>query len=388
MKGLTIGYDGKRAVENMTGLGNYSRVVLGTMSALYPDNRYVVMAPRMRHNPRLEPLTMRGNIEFVGPSTALGRRLPSWWRTMSCVGAMAEAGLDLYHGLSNEIPLSAGMAPCPTVVTVHDLIWRRVPEDYNAVDRWIYEFKYGRSARRATRVIAISERTKADMVSDWGIADDKIDVIYQGCDPIFSRPVTADDRMRVRETYRLPARYIISVGTVAPRKNQMLAVKALESLPGDVALVIAGGSHKRYGGEIDSYISAHGLGDRVIRLEGVPFGDLPALYACASLSSYTSRYEGFGLPVVESLSVGTPVVACTGSCLEEAGGPGAVYVDPDDVRGYAEAAAAILSQQRLHDKLADRGRRYVARFNPADFATQTMKTYNKAILDHTLRQIK
>lgn len=388
MKGLTIGYDGKRAVENMTGLGNYSRVVLGTMSALYPDNRYVVMAPRMRPNPRLEPLMMRENIEFAGPSTALGRRLPSWWRSVACVGTMGEAGLDLYHGLSNEIPLSSAMAPCPTVVTIHDLIWRRVPEDYNAVDRRLYEFKYGMSARRATRIIAISERTKSDIVSDWGIADDKIDVIYQGCDPIFGRAVTLDDRMRVREKYNLPARYIISVGTVAPRKNQMLAVRALESMPDDIRLVIVGGAHKTYGAEIDRYIAAHGLGARVIRLDKVPFADLPALYACASLSSYTSRYEGFGLPVVESLSVGTPVVACTGSCLEEAGGPGAVYVAPDDVRGYAEAASAILSQQRLHDKLAERGRRYVARFNPADFATQTMKTYNKAILDHTLRQIK
>lgn len=388
MKGLTIGYDGKRAVENMTGLGNYSRVVIGTISALYPDNSYVVMAPRMRPNPRLEPLTMRSNIRFTGPSTALGRRLPAWWRSVACVGEMGRAGLDLYHGLSNEIPLSAAMAPCPTVVTVHDLIWRRVPADYKPVDRMLYELKYRRSARLATRVIAISERTKADMVADWGIPESKIDVIYQGCDPIFGRPVTTDDRMRVRETYRLPSRYIVSVGTVAPRKNQLLAVRALGNLPDDVSLVIVGGSHLTYGSELDAYVASHGLGGRVMRLEGVPFGDLPALYACASLSSYTSRYEGFGLPVVESLSVGTPVVACTGSCLEEAGGEGALYVGPDDVRGYTEAAAAILSQQRLHDKLAERGRRHVSRFNPTDFATRTMQTYNKAILDHTLRQIK
>lgn len=384
--GIVIGFDGKRAVQNMTGLGNYSRVVIGTLSALYPDNRYVIMAPRMCDNPRLEPLLMRENVSVYTPSGAISRRFTPLWRSASMVQDMAELGLDLFHGLSNELPLTASMAPCATVVTMHDLIWRRSPRDYKAVDRFMYEQKYRRSARLATRIIAVSECTKADLMADWSIPEEKIDVIYQGCDPMFSRPVDYDDRVRVRQTYKLPLRYIISVGTVQPRKNQMLAVKALPLLPDDVKLVIVGGGSAEYRAEINRYAEANGLTDRIVSLENVPFGDLPALYACAELSSYTSRYEGFGIPLVESLSVGTPAIACTGSCLREAAGEGAIYVRPDDVQGYAEAASAILAHAHVRDRLKAKGARHVARFTPTALAEATMQTYTKAILDFSLKQ--
>lgn len=387
-KGIVIGYDGKRAVQNMTGLGNYSRVVVGTMSAMYPDNEYVLMAPRMRENPRLEPLLMRENVRVVTPATAIGRALPWWWRSVAMTSQMAELGLDLYHGLSNEIPLSAGMAPCATVVTVHDLIWRKFPQDYSAPDRRLYEWKYGRSARLATRVIAISERTRRDMMELWGIDPDKIDVIRQGCDPIFSRPVTYEDRERCRSRYSLPQRYILSVGTLQWRKNQLLAVKALSALPPDVRLVLVGGGRADYIAEIERCIAAEGLGDRVVRLQNVPFDDLPALYALSVFASYTSRYEGFGLPLLEAASTGTPSIACTGSCLDEAGGEGAVYVDPDDVRGYVQAALKLLDEPSFHTRLANRGKRHAARFTPDAFACETMKTYNKAILDFSLKGLK
>ena len=384
---ITVAYDAKRAVQNMTGLGNYSRLVIGSMSALYPDNRYVLMAPRMRENPRLDPILARGNVVTFTPAGTITRHLPAWWRSVEMVHDWPKLGINIYHGLSNEIPLTAGLAPCPTVVTIHDLIWRRIPEDYSAIDRRLYEFKYRRSARLATRVIAISERTKTDMVADWGISPDKIDVIYQGCDPIFTQPVTTDRRHRVREQYGLGGRYFLTVGTVQSRKNQLLAVKALDRLPHDVTMVIVGKAEQAYKATIQRAIADARLDTRVKWLENVPFDDLPALYAAAEFSSYTSRYEGFGIPVLESLSVSTPVIACTGSCLEEAGGEGAVYVGPDDIDGFAEAANRLLAQPWFRDKLAEKGRRHAARFTPASFASAIMTTYNKAILDHSLKDL-
>jgi len=385
---LTIGYDAKRAVQNMTGLGNYSRLVIGSMAALYPDNRYVLLAPRMCENPRLDPVLMRENVETFTPGGAVTGRLTAWWRSVEMVHDWPRLGLDLYHGLSNEIPLTASLAPCPTVVTIHDLIWHRIPGDYAPVDRRLYELKYRRSARIATRVIAISERTKADMISDWNIPADKIDVVYQGCDPIFSKPVSSIDRSRVRELYDLPGRFVITVGTVQSRKNQLLAVRALAHLPADVSLAIVGGTVGRYKDDIERFISAEGLQGRVRWLENVSFDHLPALYSAAEFSSYTSRYEGFGIPVLESLSVGTPVIACTGSCLEEAGGEGAVYVNPDDAEAYAAAANKILSEYNYRDCLARKGLRHAARFTPAAFASAIMKTYAKAILDFSLKDLK
>ncbi|MDE6573727.1 MAG: glycosyltransferase, partial [Muribaculaceae bacterium] len=116
------------------------------------------------------------------------------------------------------------------------------------------------------------------------------------------------------------------------------------------------------------------------RLENVPFADLPAIYANARLSTYTSRYEGFGLPVVESLSMGTPVIAATGSCLEEAGGEGAVYVNPDDVAAYAEAALHLLDDRIFYDKTVRLGLKHIRRFSAENFAKSTMACYKKAIL--------
>lgn len=383
--GIKIGYDAKRAFSNMTGLGNYSRLVAGTMAGMYPANTYVLYTPRERENPRLDRLLMRGNVEVKTPGR-LWRSLPSAWRSAGICGDLAADGIDLYHGLSNEIPLTP--VPCASVVTIHDLIWRRIPQDYSAIDRRLYDLKYGHAARKADRVIAISECTKADIVADWNVDPARIDVIYQGIDPAFSRPVTFEDRKRIRETYNLPGRYILAVGTVQSRKNQLLAVRALEGLPDDITLVIAGRGDRRYGPRVRAAIEEMRLGDRVRWLENVPFTDLPALYAAADLSSYTSRYEGFGLPVVESIAAGTPVVACTGSCLEEAGGPGGIYVDPDDVRGYTEAVRDILDKTYVRDRMAEAGRRYVRRFNAKDFASSLMATYNKAILDYSLKNIK
>lgn len=381
---LTIGYDGKRAACNSVGLGNYSRYVVEAMACAYPSNRYLLYTPKVRCPQRLEPLLAMGNVELCTPGTALGRVMAPVWRSLELTRRMLTDGIDLYHGLSNELPLNIYRSDIPSVVTIHDLIYRRVPADYAAIDRRLYDLKYRHSARVATRVICISECTKRDLINDYGISPDKIDVIYQGCDAAFHRPVDKQRRLQVRERYGLPERYIISVGTVQSRKNQLLAVKALRGLPTDVVLAIAGRRDKHYGAEIDRYIASHHLGERVKWLGSVEWADLPALYAGSAMSSYTSRYEGFGIPVIEAIAAGAPVIASTGSCLEEAGGPGAVYVAPDDVDAYIDQANRLLDQRWTVERMIADGRRYIRRFNTADFARATMACYTKAIAEKYL----
>lgn len=379
-QGLRVGLDGKRAVCNNTGLGNYSRYMLNIMSAAYPTMQFRLYSPVRRDNDRLAPLLARDNVELCVPSLKPDNGLSrAFWRTVDMPVTLRHDNVAVYHGLSNELPLTI-KGVYPSVVTIHDIIYRRIPDDYNAIDRRLYDFKYGRSAKIATRVIAISECTKRDIMADYGIDEGKIDVIYQGVDPIFSLPVDTARRLEVKEKYKLPDRYIISVGTVQRRKNQLLTVRALAKLPKDVGLLIVGRMDGGYASLVKAEISRLGLADRVRHLQGVPFADLPALYACAAMSAYTSRYEGFGLPVVESLSVGTPVLACKGSCLEEAGGPGAVYLEPDDTDACAAAAVHLLDDLVYHDELAGRGRRYVKRFSAEAFAKATMSTYKKAII--------
>lgn len=377
---LIVGLDGKRAVHNNTGLGNYSRYVLNIMSAAFPSTLFRLYTPSMASNERLEPLLARENVEVFAPSLR-----PDWapvrafWRTIDMPLQLHNDDVTVYHGLSNELPLTIKRV-CPSVVTIHDLIYRRHPGGYSAIDRKLYDFKYSRSARVATRVVAISERTKTDLIADYGIDPAKIDVIYQGVDPIFSLNIDTAKKQEVRSRYGLPERYIIAVGTVEERKNQLLAIEALRRLPQAVKLVIVGSMKSAYADEVRRAIERYGLADRVMHIQA-PFADLPALYADAVFSSYTSRYEGFGLPVVESLTVGTPAIACTGSCLEEAGGDGAVYVDPDDVEAYVGFANRLLDDTVFREKTARLGKRHVRRFSAENFAKATMATYNKAIID-------
>jgi glycosyltransferase involved in cell wall biosynthesis len=383
-QGMIIGYDGKRAVCNMTGLGNYSRYVIDMLSVAYPNNQYRLYSPRLRDNDRLSPLLARGNVSVVTPNNAIGRTFGAFWRTLDMPLQLREDGVAVYHGLSNELPLTIGRTEIPTVLTVHDLIYRRVPKDYNAIDRLLYDFKYGKSAKIATRIIAISECTKRDIVNDFQVDPAKIDVIYQGCDPIFSMKVELAQRQAVRERYKLPQSYFISVGTVRRRKNQLLAVRALARLPREVSMVIVSDMSGEYAEEVKREIARLRLDDRVLWLQGVPFSDLPALYHEAIFSSYTSRYEGFGIPIIESLTVGTPVIATTGSCLEEAGGEGALYVNPDDLDGYVANAQRLIDDDYLRRKLTELGARHIKKFNMAEFARLTMAAYNKAIINKML----
>lgn len=378
--GLVIGLDGKRAVLNNTGLGNYSRYVVNIMSAAFPSTKFRLYSPADSDNERLRPLLGRDNVDVFVPSLS-----PDWgitrafWRSFDMPLQLKRDEVAVYHGLSNELPLTI-KGVCASVVTIHDLIWRRVPQDYSAIDRRLYDYKYRRSANVATRIVAISECTKRDLMTDYGIAEDKIDVIYQGVDPIFTLPVDTQKRADIKAKYKLPERYIITVGTVQSRKNQLLIVRALAKLPKHIHLIFVGNMSSAYGTAVKEEIVRLGLSDRVMHLADVPFTDLPALYACAEASAYTSRYEGFGLPIVESLSVGTPVVACTGSCLEEAGGEGGIYVDPDDVDTCATVLQRLCEDVVYHDRTARLGRQHVRRFSAENFAKATMATYKKALI--------
>ena len=380
IENIIIGYDAKRAVCNRTGIGNYSRALIECMASLYPRNKYILYSPKLKESTELSGLLEHDNVSLYTPG-ALGRKFGSVWRSLELTRKLIADNVNVYHGLSNELPLNIARSGIPSVVTIHDVIWRRLPQNYSTVDRYIYDVKYKLSAQNATRIIAISQRTKEDIVNDFGVSPEKIDVIYQMCNPIFNVRAEASALESVKIKYNLPELYILSVGTIEYRKNQLLAVKSLLSLPEEVHLVLVGYPHKSYYKEIMAFIGKHHLEKRVKWLKDVPNSDLPALYSLARLSSYPSRYEGFGLPIVESLSVGTPVIAATGSCLEEAGGRGAIYVDPDNVEEYSEAAKTLIYDNYRYHKYADQGKDYVRRFNAAQFAKGTMQTYLKAILE-------
>lgn len=375
---MIIGFDGKRAIENNTGLGNYSRLMVEVLADRFPENSYLLYAPRLKSNPRMKSLLEHPNVKMVYPPAAIGRLSGSLWRSKGITPLLNKNQVDLYHGLSGELPMNIGEFNGPTVLTIHDVIFRRFPECYHTVDRKIYDYKFCRSANDATRVIAISERTKADIMEFYDIPEDKIDVIYQGCHAQFHRTPSDEEIEAVKAKYEITRPYIITVGTVETRKNQVMAVRGLRGLPDEFDLVIIG-RRTPYAKTLDHYISNYSIESRVKFIENAPFADLPALYAGAFCSSYTSRYEGFGIPVIESLSVGTPVIVASGSCLEEAGGPATPAVDPDDVEEWINTIKDFINFPSTREKTARLGREYVKRFSDDAMASQTMETYLKAI---------
>lgn len=378
MRDLRIAMDGKRAIANNTGLGNYSRLVVDVLSHKYPDNDYLLYVPKIKENPRLSPLLQRDNVKLVLPDTSYDRCFSSMWRLTAIYSQLHRDNVDLYHGLSNELPLTITKTKFPSVVTIHDLIFKRIPENYKPIDRAIYDYKFRKAAENATRIIAITECTKRDIVDMYHVSEDKIDVVYQGCHHSFAEPVSQSTLKEVVAAYNLPQRYIVSVGTVEYRKNQLLTIKALKHLDDDVELYIVG-RRTKYADILDRYIEDNGLQKRVHFLQNVPLEHLPALYAMAQFSSYPSRFEGFGIPVIESVSAGTPVIAAYGSSLEEAGGPGALYVEPDDLTSYIDYAKLLLSSESHRHEMVLHGKSYISKFSPDNFAAGIVNTYNKVL---------
>lgn len=378
IKDMKIGFDGKRAIKNLTGLGNYSRLVIETMASHFPDSQYLIYTPELTDNPRLKPLKELSNIRFVLPEKGEKKNGSQIWRSYGITSQLKRDRISLYHGLSNEIPLNIRNSGIPTVVTIHDVVYRRLKNCYSLADRLLYNYKYGQSCRNATRIIAMSECTKRDIVEFYGVNPAKIDVVYQGCDDSYkTRP---DDRLMasVKNHYQLPERFVLQVGTLEERKNLELTLRALEGLPEDVKL-IAVGRDRHYISHIRQVAKELGLTDRLHILSRVPLTELPALYRQASVVAYPSRYEGFGIPILEALESEVPVIAAKGSCLEEAGGDAAIYIDPDSVRQMTEALrAAIEGGDAIRERIA-LGKQHAARFNNAEIAQHTAEVYRKAL---------
>lgn len=370
-----IGFDGKRAVMNYTGIGNYSRLALESILPLMPQATLRLYTPRLRENPRLAPLLDTGRVELQTPDSPVGRLMPHLWRTRTLSDQLRREKPALYHGLSNELPAGIQRTGIPTVVTIHDLIFMRHPEFYHRADVEICRRKFRYAAEVADRVIAISERTAIDLRELFDIPEEKIRIVSQGCSPLFNAPVAPEV---IEENRSIYGRYIIGVGTIESRKNQLLTVRALAMLDPDVNLVLVG-RPTAYAFTLMTEARRLGVADRIFILRNVSMADIPGLYAAAAFASYPSYYEGFGIPMLEALAAGVPLIAATGSCLEEAGGPGAIYVDPDDVEAFADAARKLLSGPMLCEEMVARGRQYIRRFATENFGRGLVDVYSELI---------
>lgn len=311
----------------------------------------------------------------------LGWRLfPNVWRSFRIANKAIELNLDIYHGLSHELPLGIEYSEIKTVVTIHDLIYIRYPEYFKKMDRVIYDKKFRYACRVANRIHAISEQTKFDLKFYFKVPDKKIVVIYQAINPLYFNEITDAHRLAVLDKYQLTERFLLTVGTIEPRKNLMGLLMGMLSAKIHLPLVVVG-KPTGYMQEVQQLIDLHFTELKVIFLSSVDDADLHVLYQSAAVMIYPSVFEGFGLPVAEAQASGCPVITSKIGSLLEAGGDAALYIDPRLPEGIGIAIKSVLNKSNLRNSLIVKGKVNAQRFTEEKYAQQMKKLYNTILND-------
>jgi glycosyltransferase involved in cell wall biosynthesis len=309
-------------------------------------------------------------------------RLPTYrppvrifWEQAIQPWAVHRAGVDLVHGPAFVGPQMGG---CPSVVTVHDLSFLLYPQNFRAFNRFYLTHFTRRSVHRARRVIAVSESTKQDLIRFYDLSPDKIDVVHNGVDPMF-RPLPAEQVEAFCAKQGLPAEFMLFVGTLEPRKNIVGLIEAYARLPkARPPLMLVGGKGWLYE-EIFAHVEALDLADEVYFVGFVLAEDLPWWYNAATVFVYPSLYEGFGLPALEAMACGTPVITSTASSLPEVVGQAGLLVDPADAQALAAVMNRVLAEADLRDEMRTAGLVQAQGFSWSKTASHTVQSYRSAV---------
>jgi glycosyltransferase involved in cell wall biosynthesis len=372
---MTIYFDLSAAAHRRAGLGRYAESLGRALLPLLGDR----LAFFYNAESGVEPVA--GFEGLPARTVSLGYKP---WRMAVWLGQLGRVpfnrllpGAALYHATEHLLMSLRGV---PTVLTVHDLIFRRYPAHHKPLNRWYLNLTMPLYCRRATRIIAVSEQTKRDIVEAYGIPPEKITVIYEAAAPGF-RPQSVEAVARARGRYRLPARYLLSVGTVEPRKNLGRVLTAFERLRAENlvdAFVIVGKRGWLYD-DFFAQLENSPAKEAVIFPGWVEDADLPAIYAGASAVAFPSEFEGFGLPALEGMACGAPVVCSNTSSLPEIAGDAALLVDPTSTDDITVALRRVLSEPALAEELRRRGYAQAARFSWERAARETAQVYEQAL---------
>lgn len=367
---MHIGFDAKRAFLNSSGLGNYARTLIRALASNFPKNQYLLFTTKTS-NTDFSSFT---NISAIQPEKFVDKKLPSRWRSYGITELLAKNNLDVYHGLSNELPFNIGTFKGKKIVTIHDLIFLRYPKLYPLIDRKIYNKKCKTACELADVIVATSAQTQHDIIEFHSVDPEKIKVVYQSCNEIFYKTLGEQEISKVRSKYDLPEKYLLYVGNIEERKNLLLIIKALTQIKGIPLVVI--GKKKAYFKKVQQCIVSNKLENRVLFRENVPNEAMPALYNSAAIFIYPSLFEGFGIPIIEALTCRTPVITTQGGCFAEAGGKNSVYIDPTSHEQLAGEIKKLLGSSELRKNVTAKGFEHSRKFLPDVIASEMMHIYS------------
>ena len=369
---MRIGYDAKRAFTNFTGLGNYSRDTIRILSSFFNKNNYVLYTPNNKLNDRLDFLKYQSNISIRSPQKLLDKIFSSYWRTKNILNDIEKDNIDIYHGLSHELPIGIEDTKIKTIVTIHDLIYLRYPNLFSSVDLKIYDKKFKSACERADKIIAVSKQTKQDIINYFSVDEQKIEVIYQGCNNTFKK--SDDDNYElIKNKFGLFDEYLLYVGSIEERKNLLTLLEALKDIPKKKLIIIGDGNN--YKKKCVSFINNNNLNSRTLILSGLKIEEMATIYKHAEMLIYPSIFEGFGIPILEALYSKIPVITSKGGCFSEAGGPDSIYINPLSKKEILEAIKKIEGTPNLKEKMIENGLKYAENFSDENIANNLMRVY-------------
>ena len=370
---MRIGFDAKRYFLNTTGLGNYSRQIINGLKEFYPSNEYFLYSPHV-------PIDLASSCKIRKPHSFFEKKMSSLWRSYFVRKNFEQDKLDLYHGLSHEIPYGLKNFSLKKIVTIHDLILFYYPHFYSVFDRKIYEHKLHYSCEVSDKIIATSLQTKSDLINILNVPEEKIAVHYQTCHPRFQGASSECERKKIKEKYSLPDNYILYVGSFNERKNLANLTESFSKIrkKHNIFLVLVG-SESEHKKKILAAIEKKGEKDFVKIISHVPSEDLPFFYQEAKLFVYPSLYEGFGIPVIEALFSKVPVITSKGSCLEESGGPFSSYIDPKSIENLADEMDTVLTDKDRQKIMIEEGYKFVQKFKQQEVISNLMTIYQSVL---------
>lgn len=370
---LIIAFDAKRLFHNFTGLGNYSRTLVKNLQTYFPQHEYHLFTPGIKINEETSYFLDTEKFTIHTPEN-----WSPFWRTLGIAHQINQLNPHIFHGLSHEIPFGINRG-IKKIVSFHDLIYEKYPQQFGWWDRNLYHLKYKNSAKRTDYLLAISESTSQDLQAIYNTQLSRIKVIYQSCHERFQKHEEVEESMP-RSIANLKD-YYLYVGSIIERKGLLQCVLAYALIPKSARkpFVVIGKGEKKYLSKVLDMIKYHQLEDFFFFVDSISNPALVNVYDRCFCLVYPSIYEGFGIPIIESLFRRKPVITSDISSLPEAAGPGAVLIDPFSPKDIAQAMY-WLHDQDLYTTLAEKGFTYVAtHFSAENTAKQLMEFYSEIL---------
>lgn len=369
---MHLGIDGRYIRDSYPGIGRYTYHLLEALLDLGLGDEWSVLFDPTAEDTRFSI----GRLEGRGGVTLVPTEIPArtWTEQARLPSLLADLGLDLFHAPFYLYPYLSGV---PAITTVHDVIPLAFPVGFPARSRWLFRLGTQLAVWRSRRIIAVSSATAKALDGRFAGAVGKIDVVPEGVAPRF-RPWEHDQVVRIRDRHGLPEQYLLAVGIDSPHKNLRLLAEVVASLRSAPPLILAGPSDPRYEGTRQA-VEELDLGERVLFAGELPEEDLPGVYSGAMVFLFPSLQEGFGLPVLEAMACGTPVISSNASSLPEVVGDAGILVDPRDPAAWTEAIAALLDDPMAREPMRHKGIDRARGFTWRRAAVETRKVYDRAL---------